>query len=284
MEQALLIVWRESVEALLVIGLLYAWSKRHPNRRKHIRLLWAGVLSGGALAAVLAALMVLAGSWMSGPPGEWFQAGMSALASLLILQMVLWMQHNGRQLCNSLEARAEHALTHCRHSGLMLLAALAVAREGSEIVIFLYGGAGSTSASEMLVGAALGVLLGALSFVLLQAGSFLLDWRRFFAISELLMISLGGAMLVNALDRATGQLMGQDLPEQFYAWLGDPIWDSSAWLDDGSRVGGMIAGLTGYRAMPSALSVVLLAGFWLLAYGCRRIPRQPKLGVSRSAA
>ena len=72
----------------------------------------------------------------------------------------------------------------------------------------------------------------------------------------------------------SGQLMGMDLPEQLYAWLGDPLWDSSAWLDDGSRLGGLIAGLTGYRAMPSAAAALLLAGFWLLAWYWRRAPRQ----------
>jgi high-affinity iron transporter len=88
------------------------------------------------------------------------------------------------------------------------------------------------------------------------------------------LLLLGGAMLMNALDRASGQLMGMDLPEQLYAWLGDPLWDSSAWLDDGSRLGGLIAGLTGYRAMPSAVAALLLAGFWLLAWFWRRAPRQ----------
>jgi high-affinity iron transporter len=283
MEQALLIVWRESVEALLVIGLLYAWLRHQPAGRQHLHLLWAGVLGGGALAAMLASLMTLAGSWMSGPAGEWFQATMSALASLLILQMVMWMRHNGRQLRGDLEERAAQAMSQGKRSGLVLLAALAVAREGSEIAIFLYGAASATNAAQIMFGAALGVLLGALSFALLQLGSRQMDWRRFFVISELLMIALGGAMLMNALDRATGQLMGMELPERLYGWLGDPLWDSSAWLDDGSRIGGMIAGLTGYRAMPSLLAVVLLAGFWLLAYYWRR-PRRARQWVLRGSA
>ncbi|TXI33949.1 MAG: FTR1 family iron permease [Aquipseudomonas alcaligenes] len=274
MEQALLIVWRESVEALLVIGLLYAWLSRQPQRHRHLRLLWAGVTGGAALAGLLATLMLLAGSWMSGPAGEWFQAAMSALASLLVLQMVVWMARNGRQLRHDLESRAEQAVSQGRHAALALLAALAVAREGSEIALFLYGASGSASASQTLGGALLGGLLGVASFALLQAGSRLLDWRRFFAISETLLLLLGGAMLMNALDRASGQLMGMGLPEQLYTWLGDPLWDSSAWLDDGSRLGGLIAGLTGYRAMPSAAAALLLAGFWLLAWYWRRAPRQ----------
>lgn len=272
MEQALLIVWRESVEALLVVGLLYAWLSRQPEGRRALRLLWIGVAGGAALAGLLALLMLVAGNWMSGTAGEWFQAGMSALASLLILQMVVWMARNGRQLRRQLEHRAALALAQGRQTALALLAALAVAREGSEIAIFLYGAAGSASAGQMLAGALLGGLLGLASFALLQAGSRLLDWRRFFLISETLLLLLGGAMLMNALDRASGQLMGLDLPEPLYAWLGDPLWDSSAWLDDGSRLGSLVASLTGYRAMPSAAALVLLAGFWLVAWHWRRVP------------
>ncbi|HIQ43062.1 MAG TPA: FTR1 family iron permease, partial [Pseudomonas oleovorans] len=165
------------------------------------------------------------------------------------------------------------AVTQGRRSALALLAVLAVAREGSEIAIFLYGASGTANAAQLLGGAMLGAVLGAISFALLQLGSRLLDWRRFFAISEVLLLLLGGAMLMNALDRASGQLMAMDLPERLYAGLGDPLWDSSAWLDDGTRWGGLFAGLTGYRAMPSAAAVLLLSGFWLLAWRWRRPSR-----------
>jgi high-affinity iron transporter len=274
MEQALVIVWRESVEGLLVIGLLYAWLSRQPDSSRHLRLLWFGVAAGIALAALLAVLMMVAGNWMSGPAGEWFQAAMCAVASVLIVQMVIWMRRNGRQLRSDLEVRAEQAVEHGKQGALALLAALAVAREGSEIAIFLYGAAATNAAADILTGALLGLLFGAASFALLQSGSRLLEWRRFFFISEVLLIMLGGAMLMNALDRASGQIMALDLPEQVYSWLGDPLWDSSALLDDGSRLGGLIAGLSGYRAMPSLAAVLLLGAFWLIAWLWRRQPAQ----------
>ena len=91
MEQALLIVWRESVEALLVIGILFAWLRQQPGRRHAMVYLWGGVGLGLLLAGLLAGLMALAGNWMNGPSGEWFQAGLSLVASLLILQMACWM-------------------------------------------------------------------------------------------------------------------------------------------------------------------------------------------------
>jgi len=59
-------------------------------------------------------------------------------ASLLMLQMVIWMQRHGRSMKRELEQAAAVKATTCRF-GLMLLAALAVGREGLETVVFLTG-------------------------------------------------------------------------------------------------------------------------------------------------
>jgi high-affinity iron transporter len=281
-EQALFIVWRESIEALLVVGILYAWLRRQPNAQLALGYLWAGVGLGLLLAGSLAGLMLLAGQWLSGAAGEYFQAGMTLLASLLIMQMLGWMARHGGQLRQQLQLGAGSALAQGRYLGLLLLAALAVGREGGETVIFLYG-IGSQQASGQLgqfaLGGALGLLLGGLCFALLQAGSRVIGWRQFFRVSEWLLMLLGGALLMSALDRISGQLLGLELPNLAYQLLGDPLWNSSALLDDGSRGGALLASLTGYRAMPSALAVLLLGGYWWLA---RRLTRGARLAGARA--
>ncbi len=234
--------------------------------------LWGGVGLGLLLAGLLAGLMALAGNWMNGPSGEWFQAGLSLVASLLILQMACWMARHGGQLRQQLQRDAGAALQQGRLLSLSLLVALAVAREGSETVIFLYGVSTTANPSSLALGALFGLLLGLASFALLQAGSRFIAWRQFFLISEWLLILLGGALLISALDRASAQWMALELPEQLYSLIGSPLWDSSALLDDGSRVGTLLASLTGYRAMPSALQALLLGGYWLLAWRLLRWP------------
>jgi high-affinity iron transporter len=149
-------------------------------------------------------------------------------------------------------------------------------------VIFLYG-IGSQQVSGQLgqfaLGGALGLLLGGLCFALLQAGSRVIGWRQFFRVSEWLLMLLGGALLMSALDRISGQLLGLELPNLAYQLLGDPLWNSSALLDDGSRGGALFASLTGYRAMPSALAVLLLGGYWWLA---RRLTQGARLAGARA--
>jgi high-affinity iron transporter len=286
MGQSLFIVWRESVEALLVIGILYAWLRHQPDSRRGLALLWSGV-AGGVLLSILLALLILgAGEWLAGSSGEWFQAALVLLASGLILHMVGWMHQHGRSLRASLEQGARAGLGRGNGLGLALLALIAVGREGSETVVFLYGIGAQQQGLELgrfIFGGVLGFLLALVTFAVLQLSQRLLSWRRFFQISEALLLLLGGALLMAGLDRISGQLMGMELPETAYALLGDALWDSSAWLDDSAGLGGVLADFAGYRAMPSLVAVLALAGYWLLAWAWLwRTPGSARLTVSRA--
>lgn len=147
MEQVLFIVWRESVEALLVVGILHAWMNQNPQGRAGKPYLWGGVALGLLLAVALAVLLFVASGWM-GAAQDAFQAGMVFVASALIVQMVLWMRAHGRTLKRELEsglaARAEQA----NWWGVTALAAIAIAREGSETVVFLYGSLSNAGAAD----------------------------------------------------------------------------------------------------------------------------------------
>ena len=283
MGQSMFIVWRESVEALLVIGILHAWLSQQPGNRQALRMLWGGVVAGLGLASLLAWGILSAGDWLAGPAGEWFQCAMLLAAALLILQMVGWMHHHGRDLKRNLVDRAASHLSQGSGVGLLVLAMLAVAREGSETVVFLYGighqqdGADLTS---FVIGGVLGFALALLSYAALQAGSRLFSWKHFFKVSEALLLLLGAALLMGGLDRFSGQLMGMEVPEMLYTVFGDPLWDTSALLDDGGTLGSTIAGLTGYRAMPSLAAVILLGLYWLAVWAWLRPKTEARLEAS----
>ena len=98
MEQVLFIVWRESVEALLVVGILYTWLRATPEGRRGLPYLWGGIVAGLALAVALALVLLGVSSWLSDEGQEWFQAIMSLAACALVVQMVVWMKKHGRTL------------------------------------------------------------------------------------------------------------------------------------------------------------------------------------------
>lgn len=264
MGQSLFIVWRESIEALLVIGILYAWLNRQPNSNHAKKMLWLGTGLGILFACALAIGFTLAGEWLSGSGGEWFQAGMIFVASLLILQMVIWMHRNGRHMKSHLEQEAATSMAE-GGLGILILAMLAVAREGSETVIFLYGiGAQQTGSSltDFTLGGIFGFILALATFALLQLSSRVISWRIFFAFSEVILLLLGGALLMSALDKVGEQLMNLDIPEWLYTWF-DPAWDTSNLIPN--SIAPTLASFTGYRAQPSWVGVILLPCYWLVA-------------------
>jgi high-affinity iron transporter len=266
MGNALFIIWRESAEAMLVVGILYGWLKRQPDAGVGMRYLWGGVAAGVGLAIVLAAVMLGIATNLEGDGLEYFQLAMIFIAAGLIVQMVFWMRKHGRTFKRDLEEGMQQNASKANWWGMLVVVALAVGRESSEAVVFLYGlGVEDNGLGPFLLVLALGLAAGYLTFYLLQQGGRLLSWRAFFRVSEILLLLLAGALLVTGVEKLIG--MGVVPP------LIDPLWDSSRVLDDSGRVGGVFAALTGYRAKPALVPVVCLAGYWILVSLFLRNPR-----------
>jgi high-affinity iron transporter len=259
MGNALFIVWRESAEAMLVVGILYAWLKNRADAAIGMRYLWGGVAAGAGLALGLALVMLGIASSLSGNGLDYFQLAIMLVASALIVQMVFWMRKHGRTFKKDLESDMARNAQSANWWGLLVVVALAVGRETAETVVFLYGlGAEKGGIANLPVVLILGVGAAFATFWLLQQGSRILSWRVFFRVSEVLLLLLAGALLVSGLEK----LIALDvLPA-----LVDPVWDTSRLLDDSGRVGGMIASFTGYRARPALLPLLALALFWILVW------------------
>lgn len=249
------IVWRESLEALLVIGILLAWIARQPQPAPLRRGVWAGVVLGLGMAAALGAATYAVQSQFQDESLAWFQVGMLVAAAGLIVHMVFWVRRHGRTIKHELEQQMRRARSRV---GIALVSALAVAREGAETVVFLYGsGVGAQGMAwwglVASAGAALVLALGTAALV--TRGARHVRQVTVFRISEALLLVIAGALLTGAVDRMIGL---DSLPT-----LVDPLWDTSAWLDDGHGLGNVLADFTGYRARPAGILVVLLASYWL---------------------
>ena len=252
------IVWRESIEALLVIGILNAWlSQQGVSARRGRLFLWAGVAAGIVTAFALGAGLISLGDHLEPETMELYQTGLVLLAAGLIVQMVFWMRRQGRTLKRDLESALQGAADRDNWWSVFALAAIAVAREGSESVVFLAGtiSAARDGALGLTIGAAaLGLATAVATYGLLQLGGRYLSWRTFFRITETMLLLLAGALLVTATDK----LMGLDMLPA----LSGRLWDSSFLVPDSGPLGGLIAALTGYRAKPDLVQVLVLALYW----------------------
>jgi len=263
MQAPLFIVWRESVEALLVVGILYAWLKRE-NLTSQINQLWIGAGLGFLLAGILAIAFWIAGQWFSGPGGEWFFTFTMMSASILILQMITWMHRHGSSMKKQLEMEVARSMTRSGSFGIMILTMIAIAREGSETVVFLAGiglQQQGTSLGLFILGGMTGFGLAVFTFVLLQKFSGIISWKWYFRISEFVLLLIGGAMMVNAFDKAASQLSVYDLPEWIYSFMDSPLWSTQWLLPDNN----MLVSLTGYHANPSLMQTGILVLYWATA-------------------
>ena len=251
MGNAFFVVWRESLEAFLIAGILFAWLQANDDSGRGKRALYAGLAAGVVLALLLGWALVSVQDELTGNALEAFQIGMLLVAAGLIAQMVLWMRKHGRQIKSRLHADLSQAAQHSGFLGVAMVAALAVAREGAETVIFLYGLAQEGHIGDLFTGAAAGLIAAALTAWIAAHGLRLLNLALLLRLSSILLLVLASALLVTATDRMIGA-----------GWLPgliDPLWDTSLLIDDGSEAGKLFANFSGYRARP-ALSVLLV---WL---------------------
>lgn len=256
--QILFVMWRETVEAMLVVGILYAWLSHHPAGARGLKYLWGGVLAGLAGAFLLGLGVGSLDGVLSDEGHAYFMAAMLLLAAALIVQMVFWMRRHGRRLKRDMEQSLSDSAKTENWWGVFSLAAIAVAREGSEAVVFVsslaMGSSGFASASFWLA-LGLGAVLAGATFGLLQLGGKLFSWRAFFRVTEILLLLLAGSLLLGGVEKL--------IDVQLLPVIVAQVWDSSRLLDDGSVLGSLVSSFTGYRARPDLLSLIVFAAYWL---------------------
>jgi high-affinity iron transporter len=244
----LIIVFREVLEAALVIGIVLAASRGVPRRT-----LWiAGGVAGGVLGAVLVA--GFAGEIASAVEGvgqELFNASILFAAVFMLGWHNIWMSRHGREMAASATRIGRDVLAGARPLyALAVVVGIAVLREGSEIVLFLYSiaVAGGSSAAGMILGGALGLALGAAAGAGIYLGLLAIPLRHLFSVTSWLILFLAAGM---ASQGAAFLLQADLLPA-----LGNNLWDTSSLLAERSLLGQVLHVLLGYTAQPAGIQLV----------------------------
>jgi high-affinity iron transporter len=263
MYASLIIVLREVLEAALVIGIVLAGTAGTAGSRRMVAIgLGTGVL--GALGVAIMADAI--GQALSGMGQEAFNATVLLLAVAMLAWHQAWMQRHGADLSRNLRAVGEAVRSGSRPLvAVAVVVALAVLREGAEVVLFLHGiAAGGRGAGEMLAGALLGLGAGAAVGVLLYLGLVRVPTRHLFRVTGWLLICLAAGMAA----QAAGYLVQG-------GWLSpliEPVWDTSAWLPTHGFAGQVLHALVGYDDRPSAMQLLFfLAVFAGIVWLGRRV-------------
>lgn len=251
---ALIIVFREVLEAALVIGVVAAAVKGLPRRGWVVT---GGIALGATAAAVVAAGINVMAGFAHGTGQALFEAAVLCGAGLMLAWHNLWMAEHGREMTDRLKTLGADVMAgRASVAMLLVVTALAVMREGSEIALFLYGiAAGGANSAQLLVGSAIGLGCGAATGLVLFAGLSRIPLKRLFQVSGLIILLIASGMLARGI---------QFLVQSGYVPALVPrLWDSSWLLSGGSLLGRSLGALAGYTPAPSLMQVLV----WAASFG-----------------
>jgi high-affinity iron transporter len=260
MLSALLIVFREVIEAGLIVGIVLAATKGVPGRDFAVSM---GVLAGVMGACLVAAFAGGLASLFQGSGQELFNASILILAVMMLTWHNVWMASHGREMARELKAAGHDVVSGKRTlAALGVVVGVAVLREGSEVVLFLYGIAaqGGVSNAGLLAGGALGLAAGAAVSALMYLGLLTIPAGRLFQVTSGLITLLAAGMAGQAvLFLQNGGYIN--------AWTGT-VWDTSWLLKEDSIPGRLLHTLVGYVQAPDGAQVAAylatIAGILLL--------------------
>jgi high-affinity iron transporter len=248
---SLIIVFREVFEAGLIIGIVMAVTAGVAGRG-----LWvAGGVAVGILGACLVALFAGGLSQLfHGSGQELLNASILGFAVLMLGWHNVWMARHGRELAAEMRAAGQAVVEGSKSlAALAAVVAIAVLREGSEVVLFLYGVAAAEGGASvsMLVGGVVGLALGAVVCLLTYLGLVTIPTRYLFAVTSTLIALLAAGMAAQAI----AFLQQADI----LTALDQTVWDTSWILRDGSFLGRALHTLIGYVDQPTAMQLIVYA-------------------------
>jgi high-affinity iron transporter len=243
-----IIVFREVFEIVLIVGIVLAATQDMPHRGKAVGFGIGLGLLGAALVGLftdkIAALAEGAGQ-------EIFNATILFTAAGFIGWTALWMKRHGHTMkakIGDLRNAVEEGTVS--YISLAIVIALAILREGAEIVLFSYGTlAAGQSWALFFGGATIGLIGGGAVGFLVYKGLLRLSMKHFFGFTSALLVILVAGMAASG----TGFLIAAG----YFSDFSQTLWDSSKFLDDGSVIGQFASALTGYTARPALAQVIV---------------------------
>ena len=288
----LIIMFREVLEASLIIGILYTYLKKSKNESS-LKMLWGGVVSAIILSLISSVVFQTIAGGFEGNSSKIFEGVVMIIASIVLTTMIIWMAQN-KNISEDLKNKAKESLSSGFKYGIFTLAFVAVFREGVEIILFLYaiGIKDGISIFPSIIGTVLGLLAGYAIFV----QGVKIPLKTFFNTTSVFLVFVAAGMLTYGVhelesggvipyiggttkventsiiaERMNGdtKIFSLDKSKKAEKWA-SRIWDinpsknndgSYPVLHDKGAIGGLFKGFFGYNGDPSLIEFIT----WLLS-------------------
>ena len=272
---ALIIVFREVFEAGLIVGIVLAVTRTVQHRNRWIA---GGVLTGVLGACLVAVFAGALSNLFAGMGQELFNAFILIVAVVMLTWHNVWMARHGSELAGELRAAGQAVVEGSKSLfALAVVVGVAVLREGSEVVLFLYGVlAGGDSGGGVALGGFVGLLLGAAVCMLTYLGLVSIPTRKLFATTTALIALLAAGMAAQAaafLEKAN-----------WLTAMDNVVWDSSWLLSDSSILGKALHTLIGYTDQPTAMQLAVYIAILAVTFVLMRLYGAPTKTVRPAPA
>ncbi len=260
---ALIIVFREVIEAGLIVGIVLAVTQGVPYRLPYVV---GGIAAGLAGAALVAGFAGALSELLQGSGQEVFNAGILVLAALMLTWHNVWMAKHGREMAQDLRQVGDAVKSGARSLlALAVVIGVAVLREGAEIVLFLYGVVVSSGATawQVFAGGLLGLALGALLSVVTFAGLVRIPLKQLFRVTSGLIAFMAAGMAA----QSVAFLEQADIATV----LGRAVWNTSRFVSDKSVLGRVLHTLFGYTDRPSELQFLVYVTALMVIFALMRM-------------
>ena len=288
----LIIIFREVLEASLIIGILFTYLKKSGNDSS-MKMLWSGVMVAILISILVSILFQSIAGGFEGSSSKIFEGIVMILASVVLTTMIIWMAQN-KNISEDLKNKAKESLSSGFKYGIFTLAFVAVFREGVEIILFMYAIAVKDGISifPSIVGAVLGLLGGYAIFI----QGIKIPLKKFFNITSVFLIFVAAGMFTYGIHELESggviPYMGGEIQVEQNTIIATRIngetktfnisnekkakkWASRIWdinpvkksdgsypaLHDKGSIGGLLKGFLGYNGDPSLIEFIA----WLLS-------------------
>jgi high-affinity iron transporter len=264
MVQSFIILFRETLEAALVIGIVLGYLVR-THQSEYKKSVYLG-LAAGVAASILGAVgfQLLAGGF-SGRAEEIFEGITMLAGAILLTTLIIWIIRKSARAAE-LELKVAQRINGTRRAGLFLLIFFAVLREGIESVIFL-SAARFASGQNNLLGAGLGLVAAVVLGFLLFRGALRINLRSFFTTTNILLILFAAGLVAGGVHELQEAGVIPIVVE--HVWDINPSVAGEGYpvLHENGLLGSIAKGLFGYNGNPSLIEVFAYLGY-LIAVLC----------------
>jgi high-affinity iron transporter len=263
---------REGMEAALIVGIVAAFLGQQ-GRRDALRQVWIGTAAAVLICIGVAIALQVVSSGLPQQKQEGLETVVGALAVCMVTYMIFFMRRHARGLKGDLEGAAASALASGSSLALVVMAFLAVLREGFETAVFLLATFhASGDATTSWLGAVLGIVLAAAAGYGIYRGGIRLNLARFFRITGLVLVVVAAGLAMTAFHTANeaGWLTAGQAPAFDLSWLVRP----------GTPVSSLLTGVLGIQPYPVWIEVIAWVAYlvpmaMITAWPARRPRREP---------